>query len=125
MKVLLIDPPGIEGLPVGRVLGSFGINKADQAWPPYDLQVMAGYCIKNGYEAKIIDANNLNLSLKDIKNETKKYNPQWVIFLTCFQTFELDANIARIAKETNPEIKTSCVSLSMFSIENPEEKREG
>ncbi len=122
MKILLIDPPGIEGLPVGRILGSFGINKADQAWPPYDLQIMAGYCIKNGYEAKIIDANNLNLSLNDIKHEIIKYNPQWVIYLTCFQTFEIDAAVAKIAKEVDPDIKTACMSLSIFSIESPEEK---
>lgn len=120
MRVLLIDPPGIEGLPVGRVLGSFGINKADQAWPPYDLQIFAGYCKKNGHEYKIIDANNLNLSSDELKNNIKEFNPNWVVYLTCFQTFELDVNVARLAKEVNPSINTACISLSIFSVEDPE-----
>lgn len=120
MRVLLIDPPGIEGLPVGRVLGSFGINKADQAWPPYDLQILAGYCKKNGHEYKIIDANNLNLSCDELKKYISEFKPHWVIYLTCFQTFELDANVARISKEVDPSIKTACFSLSIFSVEGPE-----
>ncbi len=119
MKVLLIDPPGIDGNPVGRVLGSFGINKADQAWPPYDLQIFGGYLRKNGYEFRIIDANNLKLLPDTLKKEIDSYRPDWVIYLTCFQTFELDSFVARITKEISPEIKTACISLSIFSIEDP------
>lgn len=122
MRVLLVDPPGVNGHPVGRVLGSFGINKADQAWPPYDLQILAGYCLKNGHQPKIIDANNLGLSFNDIRNEMKRFNPHWVIYLTCFQTFELDLEIAKIAKQINPETRTACISLSILSVEKPEEK---
>ncbi len=44
-----------------------------------------------------------------------------VVYLTCFQTFELDSSIARITKKINPEIKTACISLSIFSIEDPED----
>jgi len=121
MRVLLIDPPGIEGLPVGRVLGSFGINKADQLWPPYDLQVFAGYLKRFGHDFRIIDANNLKLTLQDIRKEIVNFRPDWVIYLTCFQTFELDARIAKLAKEISNNIKTSCMSLSIFSVEEPEE----
>lgn len=119
MRVLLIDPPGIEGLPVGRVLGSFGINKADQAWPPYDLQVFAGFCKKNAHTYRIVDANNLGMTIEDIRKEIESFQPHWVIYLTCFQTFELDAEIAKTAKTVDPNIKTACMSLSIFSVEDP------
>ncbi|KJU86713.1 Fe-S oxidoreductase [Candidatus Magnetobacterium bavaricum] len=122
MRVLLIDPPGIDGIAVGRVLGSFGTNKADQAWPPYDLQVMAGYCKSQGMATRIIDANNLGLSYGEIKSEISKYNPRWVVYLTCFQTFELDAAVAVAAKEVDKDIATACISLSMPSVQDPQGK---
>jgi len=122
MKVLLIDPPGIGGNLIGRILGSFGTNKADQLWPPYDLQAIAGYCRQKGYGFKILDANNLRLSWEDIKNSIKSYSPDWVVYLTCFQTFLVDAEVANLAKQVNDIIKTCCISLSMYSVEKPEEK---
>lgn len=120
MKVMLIDPPGFMGHAIGRILGSFGTNKADQAWPPYDLQVMAGYCRKNRHDFKILDANNLRLSYEDVYKEIKSYNPDWVIYLTCFPNFILDAQIASAAKRVSPYIKTACMSLSIFSVREPE-----
>ena len=119
MKVMLIDPPGFEGIAIGRILGSFGTNKANQVWPPYDLQIFAGYCKKNGHDFKILDANNLKMNYGEVKKIIAEYNPDWVIYLTCFPNFELDANVARIAKEVNPKIKTACMSLSIFSVEDP------
>lgn len=124
MKVMLIDPPGYKGLKVCRVLGSFGTNKADQVWPPYDLQIMAGYCKKNKHDYKILDANNLRLTYDEVKNEIKRYMPDWVVYLTCFPTFRLDAQIASIAKQTNKNIRTACMSLSIFSIQNPTKEME-
>ncbi len=122
MKVLLIDPPGIDGFPIGRVLGSFGVNKADQSWPPYDLQILAGYCKKNGHLPKIVDANNLGLSLNDIKREIAAFKPDWLVYLTCFQSFNLDVEVARTAKETDSSIRTACISLSMLSVDKPGDK---
>jgi anaerobic magnesium-protoporphyrin IX monomethyl ester cyclase len=121
-KILLIDPPGFEGNSIGRILGSFGTNKANQMWPPYDLQIMAGYCLKNGHDVKIIDANNLGLTYGRIKKEIVDYKPDWVIYLTCFPTFILDAEVAKASKEINPEIKTACMSLSIRSVQGPAEK---
>src|SRR3989338_294548 len=123
-KIMLIDPPGFNGLKIDRVLGSFGTMKSDQIWPAYDLQIFGGYCKKNGHDIIILDANNLNLTFGDIKNKIREYNPDWVIFLTCFPNFKLDANVARVAKEISSKIKTACMSLSMFSVQNPEKQME-
>lgn len=117
---MLIDPPGFMGNAIGRILGSFGTNKADQVWPPYDLQIMAGYCKKNGHDFRILDANNLKLSYDDVYNEIRTYAPEWVIYLTCFPNFILDAQVASAAKKVHPRIKTACMSLSIFSIQSPE-----
>ena len=117
-RIMLIDPPGFEGVSIGRILGSFGTNKADQVWPPYDLQIMAGYCKKEGHKFKILDANNLKMDYEDVKFEIKKYNPDWVIYITSFPTFLLDAQTAFIAKEVNKKIKTICMTMSMLSINN-------
>ncbi|MBI4709618.1 MAG: hypothetical protein HY759_00650, partial [Nitrospirae bacterium] len=120
MKVMLMDPPGFMGHPIGRILGSFGTNKADQAWPPYDLQIMAGYCRKNGHDFRLLDANNLKLSYEDVFNEIKIYSPDWVIYLTCFPNFILDAQTASAAKRADRNIKTACMSLSIYSVQSPE-----
>ncbi len=120
MKVMLIDPPGFMGHAIGRILGSFGTNKADQSWPPYDLQIMAGYCRRNGHVFKILDANNLKLSYEDVYKEIKSYNPDWVIYLTCFPNFILDSQIVSAAKKVNRNIKTACMSLSILSVQSPE-----
>ena len=120
MKVMLMDPPGFMGHPIGRILGSFGTNKADQAWPPYDLQIMAGYCRKNGHDFRLLDANNLKLSYEDVFNEIKRYSPDWVIYLTCFPNFILDAQVASAAKRADRNIKTACMSLSIYSVQSPE-----
>lgn len=122
MKVLLIDPPGFNGLRINRILGSFGTYKSDQIWPPYDLQIMAGYCKKNGHDFRILDANSLNLSYKEVASEIKRYNPDWVIYLTCFPNFRLDYKTAEISKKINKNIKTACLSLSILSIEDPEKE---
>ena len=122
MKVMLIDPPGFRGNAIGRILGSFGSNKADQAWPPYDLQIIAGCCRKYGHGFRILDANNLGLSGEDIRRHIESFQPDWVVYLTCFQTLFLDAQVAYEAKLVNPGIKTACVSLSIYSVEEPEDK---
>jgi radical SAM superfamily enzyme YgiQ (UPF0313 family) len=121
-KVMLIDPPGYEGIAIGRILGSFGTNKADQVWPPYDLQSFAGYCKKNGHVFKILDANNLKMSYENVKEEIKKYDPDWVIYLTCFPNFYMDAATAIATKQVSKKIKTACMSLSIFSVESPLKK---
>lgn len=121
---MLIDPPGFNGLRINRILGSFGTYKSDQVWPPYDLQIMAGYLNKEGHEFKILDANSLNLGYKEVFIEIKKYKPDWVIFLTCFPNFKLDAKVAEIAKKIDKKIKTACMSLSILSIEDPKKQME-
>ena len=121
-KIMLIDPPGYMGIAINRIWGSFGTNKADQIWQPYDLQVFAGYCKKEGHDFKILDANNLKLSYGDIKKEIRKYSPDWVVYLTCFPNFRLDAGVARVAKEADKNIKTACISLAIFSVQQPEEE---
>src|SRR3989339_187008 len=121
-KIMLVDPPGFMGNAVGRILGSFGSNKADQAWPPYDLQVFAGYSVINGLDYTILDANNLKLSDSQIEAEIRKYDPDWVIYMTCFPNFVIDAKVALTAKKVNRSIKTACISLSMLSVLDPAEK---
>jgi anaerobic magnesium-protoporphyrin IX monomethyl ester cyclase len=121
-RIMLIDPPGFRGNAIGRILGSFGTNKADQAWPPYDLQIFAGYCLKNSHDYRILDANNLKVSHSCIQKEIREYSPDWVIYVTAFPNFMLDASVASDAKKVNPLIKTACMSLSMLSVEQPGEK---
>jgi len=123
-KVLLIDPPGFNNVGIGRILGSFGSNKANQMWPPYDLQIMAGYCKKNNHEFHIIDSNNLKMDFNDVKNEIENHKPDWVIYLTCFPTFLLDAKVADSAKAVNKNIHTACMSLSIMSVQDADKKLE-
>ena len=119
-KVMLIDPPPVKGNRMGRILGSIGSNKAGQAWPPYDLQVLAGYCRLQGHEYRILDANNLELSCEETGRQIAAYAPDWVVYMTTFPTFEDDALVAAAAKKAGSGILTACISLSIGSLRDPE-----
>lgn len=122
MNILLLDPPGLEGIPVGRLNGSFGTSKADQAWPPYDLQILSGFFQREGHQTIILDANNLRLTPTQALEQIVRANPDWLIVLTCFQTFDIDLEVVAAAKHALPHVRTAMISLAMQSVTNLERR---
>lgn len=115
MKILLVEPPSASRFGTLRILGSVGTLKADIAWPPYDLMILAGMFKKMKQEVKILDALNLHYNFKRMAQEISAYAPQCVIFTTTVPTMKNDCYTATVVKEINPKILTCAVNLSMPS----------
>ena len=116
-EILLIEPPvpsGKEGYI--RQLGSSGECKIEMKWPPYDLMIMKGMFNKNGLESKMIDANSLGYGWDKVKGIISEERPKLVVFTVSAWSYKEDIQVAKVAKETDPAIKTIPICLSMPSI---------
>jgi len=113
MKILLIEPPAANRFGTLRILGSCGTLKADIAWPPYDLMILAGLFKKMSQDSYILDAMNLGYSFKEVQGLIRDYQPDCVIFTTTTPTMANDCYTAYLAKKQNPKILTCAIGLSL------------
>jgi radical SAM superfamily enzyme YgiQ (UPF0313 family) len=114
-KVLLIEPPSSNPYGTLRILGSLGSHKADMAWAPLDLMIIAGLLDKHKIPSVIIDANTLKYSFSRLKEFIRKEAPAAVVFTTTIPTMDNDCLTAKMAKEVNPAILTVAIGLSIES----------
>jgi len=115
-KILLIEP-GIETKEkVMRVLASIGTNKVNWKFPPLDLMGIGGILRKNGIcDFTILDALNLELNLRQTKEQIEKEKPEIVIFTFTVFTIQNDMKVAAITKEVSLNIKTFGVNFAAES----------
>ncbi|RLG07491.1 MAG: B12-binding domain-containing radical SAM protein, partial [Thaumarchaeota archaeon] len=91
MKILFVAPPTQSV--VKEVLGAGG--------PPLGLAYLAAVAREEGWETKIIDALNEDLSFQDLARRIHGFDPD-VVGVTATTSMILDAyEVARIAKEVN------------------------
>jgi len=114
-KVLLIEPPSPNPYGTLRILGSLGSHKADMAWAPLDLMIIAGLLDKHKIGASIIDAQTLKYSFGELKGLIEKERPQAVVFTTTIPTMDNDCLTAQVAKEVAKNILTIAIGLSIES----------
>jgi radical SAM superfamily enzyme YgiQ (UPF0313 family) len=94
MRLLLISPPTRSV--VKEVLGASG--------PPLGLAYLAAVAREQGWEAKIIDCLTENLTLQDVANIVKRFQPD-IVGLTATTPAIYDAYaVAKIVKEYSPDI---------------------
>lgn len=115
MEVLLIEPPPEGEFGTFRVLASIGSNKADWAWPPYDLLIIGGLLDKHRIDYEILDALTLNYTYEQLVREIKSKQPKMVVFTTTVPTFDKDVITAKAAKEADSNILTVAFNLAMPS----------
>ena len=104
MKILLINPPRFNKNSMIREMRCAGLSPVS-IYPPIELAYLGGVLRKNA-EIKILDANALNKNFKDIEKEINEMKPNVVIFTTSPTSFSYDAQIAKIAKKIDKQIKT-------------------
>jgi len=113
-KILLINPPRFKGNPMVREMRCAGLS-ASSIYPPIELAYLAGVLKKNA-KVKILDANALNLSFAEVKQEIKRQHPDAVIFTASPVSFAEDTRIAKISKEINKEIKTILLDSHIIPV---------
>jgi radical SAM superfamily enzyme YgiQ (UPF0313 family) len=119
MKILLIEPPPANKFGNLRTLGSIGSLKADMAWPPLDLMIIAGLLRRHGIPSAIYDANSLRASFEDVRRLIEAEKPELVLFTTSTTTINHDLATAKLAKEVSKSILTAVTSTHISAL--PEE----
>ncbi len=99
LKILLINPPRVDGYPVVRE-ERFEHKDIGSVYPPLSLLYQAAILKKNpDYEVKLIDANGFNLTLNELRTDIINFLPDVVITRCGFDTQNQDLEILKIAKE--------------------------
>jgi len=106
MKVLLVNPPGFNGIPV-ILEERCEITERYSVVPPYCLLQVASLLKDRGHEISIIDANVLDL---DYDNLIFRFTPT---------TFDHDMMLTKVSKELCPAAKTIGICWTMRTL--PEE----
>jgi len=109
MKILLINPPRVDGYPVVRE-ERFEHKDFEMIQPPLNLLYCASNLLKHGFKVSFLDANGFNLNLNDVENKIKKEKPNIVVIRTGFDTFTTDIEVLKVAK------KYKCITICRNKI---------
>src|SRR3972149_5987708 len=114
MKVLLVNPPRFNGIPVVRE-DRGEITERDSNIPPYSYLQLAGMRQRAGCEVDLVDANGFNLDHPSIAR-TSLREADIVFFRFTPTTFRSDIRIAEMAKQENPNGLTiaACWTLRSY-----------
>jgi len=82
MNNILIEPPAVSKFGNQRIMGSFGANKADFAWPPFDIMMISGCLEHHGFPASIYDFCNTRMTFEDVRKTIIAEKPKMVVFST-------------------------------------------
>lgn len=104
MKMMLINPPRFNGIPVVREIRCAGTSPIS-IYPPIDLAYIAAY-LRNDVVIDFLDANALNLGWDDVEKRIRDFYPDIVLFKTSPTTMDYDMQTAFIAKIVNWNIIT-------------------
>lgn len=114
--VFLLEPPAASGFGSLRTLGSIGTFKADMAWPPLDLMIVAGLLRGRGFSVELLDANSARLSYDEVKAALEKSAPKLLLFTASTPTIYHDLRAADIAKSVSPSILTAVTSTHVNAL---------
>ena len=116
MKVLLVNPPKVEGLSVIRE-DRCEITDQVTNLPPYSLLQMAALLREKSHEVSLIDANGTNLSYEKLTQKMSNLSFDALIFRFTPTTFREDMHVAKISKSISKDIVTIglCWTLKSFA----------
>lgn len=105
MKVLFVNPPRYDSLPVIREDRCEIVNRY-LVTPPYSLIQIASIVREKGEEVQVIDANCENLSYSELQGRMRESKPDIVAFRFTPTTIEADMETAKITKSLYPNAVT-------------------
>ncbi len=98
LKIMLINPPRVDGFSVVRE-ERFEHKDMGAVYPPLSLLYMAALLEKHtDYEVIVLDANGRGLVMNEVEAELVKESPDLVIFRCGFDTQKQDLQVAKIAR---------------------------
>ncbi len=105
MKVLLVNPPRFEGLPVIRE-ERCEIVERNSVVNPYSLLQLAAILREEGHEVELLDLNGYDLGYDSLYAALRARAADAVAFRFTPTTFDHDMRTAAIVKEIDPETST-------------------
>ncbi len=89
MKILVINPPRVDGYPVVRE-ERYEHKDMGAVYPPLNLLYTAAVLRKEGFTVSLIDANGFNLSFSEVINIADNFKPEIIISRIGFDTQKQD-----------------------------------
>lgn len=118
-RILLVEPPAVSKFGNQRIMGGFGSNKTDFAWPPLDIMVISGCLEKNGIGSTLYDANSTRKTFDDVEAMVRAQKPAMVVFTTSSTTIHSDLKTAEVAKKVFRDTLTVAIGVHVMAL--PEE----
>lgn len=98
MKVLLVNPPRFQGIPVIRE-ERCEVTERYSILEPYSLLQIGALLRRQGHEVALIDMNGFDLKMEDLVSELTSFRPDMVMFRFTPTTFDHDMMVAKEIKE--------------------------
>jgi radical SAM superfamily enzyme YgiQ (UPF0313 family) len=105
LRVLLINPPRVKGMPVVRE-ERYEHRDVGSVYPPLSILQGAASLREAGYDVKVVDANGFDLKLEHVGRLLSEFQPHLVVARMAFDCQEEDLKVLQLAKATVP----SCVT---------------
>ena len=115
MRILLVNPPRFNGIPVIRE-ERCETTERYSVLPPYSLLQMASMLRTGGHEAQLIDANGWNLNWEEVNEEVKNTKYEALIFRFTPTTFDWDTEVASISKKNHPNALTAGICGTLRTV---------
>lgn len=103
MRVMVINPPRVDGCPVVRE-ERFEHRDMGSCYPPLSHLHVAGALEAAGHTVRLLDANGRDMSPDDVRREMDAFRPEAVFARVAFDCQDEDAEILRYARESHGAI---------------------
>lgn len=115
MKVLLVNPPRFEGIPVIRE-ERCEITERYSIMEPYSLLQIGALLRQQGDMVALMDMNGFNMPYDELKAGLAKHRPDLVIFRFTPTTFDWDMRTASIVKSFDRGIVTAGICWTLHTM---------
>ncbi len=115
MRILLVNPPRFQGMPVIRE-ERCEIVERSSVIVPYSLLQLGAILRHEGNEVRLRDLNGFDLDYRSLEQEIRSFKPQAVIFRFTPTTFDHDMRTAEVAKSVDGTISTVGVCWTLRTL---------
>ncbi len=86
------------------------------AWPPISMAIL-GAMAKTWGEVRLVDGNVETITLTDLLNDIRAFQPEWVVINTGFPSIDADMSVAKEIKQTFPHIQVMAFGVYFTMLE--------
>ncbi|MGA3059736.1 MAG: radical SAM protein [Candidatus Bathyarchaeia archaeon] len=115
MRVLLVNPPRFQGVPVIRE-ERCEITERYSILPPYSLLQIASILRADKHSVELVDANGINLSSDQVNSIIQNSNFDVIIFRFTPTTYHWDMKIASFSKMAHPKAWTIGICWTLRTV---------